>query len=153
VTLLKPAAAYFGLVFGTGFVLGAIRVSFLVPLLGDRIAELAEAPLMLVAIALAARWVVRRLCRHCGRGSLLAVGGIAAAAVLAADVGVGVGLRGMSWAQVFLERDPVSGAVYYALIALYALMPWMVGGMARVAILAVAGADKRASHNSPPAGP
>jgi hypothetical protein len=33
----------------------------------------------------------------------------------------------MSVAQVFTDRDPVSGAVYYGLIGLYALMPWIFG--------------------------
>jgi len=126
-SVLKPAAAYFGLVFGTGFVLGAIRVPFLVPAFGDRIAELIEAPLMLVAIVLAARWVVRRPCAGCGPATLLAVGAIAAGLVLAADVAVGLGLRGMTLAQVFFDRDAVSGAVYYALIALFAAMPAIVG--------------------------
>jgi hypothetical protein len=37
-------------VFGTGFVLGPIRVLWAVPRLGERVAELMEAPLMLVAI-------------------------------------------------------------------------------------------------------
>ena len=123
--LLKPAAAYFGLVFGTGFVLGMVRVPFLVPWVGERIAELIEAPLMLLAIVLAARWVVRRFCAETGQAMLFGVGAIAAGLVLAADLAVGAGLRGMSPVQVFTERDPVSGAVYYGLIAIFALMPWI----------------------------
>lgn len=121
--VLKPAAAYFATVFGAGFVLGTIRVPFLVPALGERVAELIEAPIMLAVIVLAARWVVRRLCAACGGAALLAVGAIAASLVLAADVAVGIGLRGMTLAQVFLERDAVSGAVYYLLILLFAAMP------------------------------
>lgn len=121
--MLKAAGAYFGLVFGTGFVLGAIRLPFLEPLAGERLAQLIEAPLMLIAIVLAARWTVRRLCRACAPATLLGVGAIAAGLVLAADVAVGVGLRGMSLAHVFLARDPVAGTLYYALILLYALMP------------------------------
>lgn len=38
--ILKAGALYFALVFGTGLVLGMIRVPFLVPRLGVRIAEL-----------------------------------------------------------------------------------------------------------------
>jgi hypothetical protein len=124
--VLKPAAAYFGLVFGAGFLLGTIRVPFLVPSFGERIAELIEAPIMLFVIVLAARWVVRRLCAGCGGAALLGVGAIAASLVLAADVAVGIGLRGMTLAQVFLERDAVSGTVYYLLIALFAAMPTIV---------------------------
>jgi hypothetical protein len=50
---------YFALVFGVGFLLGIVRVLALVPRLGERWAELAEMPLMLVAIILSARFVVR----------------------------------------------------------------------------------------------
>jgi hypothetical protein len=114
-------------VFGTGFLLGMLRVPFLVPLVGGRAAELIEAPLMLAAIVLAARWIVRRPCAHCRRSTLLAVGAIAAGLVLAADLAVGVYLRGMTPAQVFADRDPVSGTVYYGLLSLFALMPLMLG--------------------------
>lgn len=58
--LLHAAAAYFGIVFGAGFVLGSVRVPFLVPRVGARMAELAEMPFMLLAIVLAAGYIVRR---------------------------------------------------------------------------------------------
>jgi hypothetical protein len=48
---LKAGAAYFALVFGTGFALGTIRTLWIVPRLGIRTAELLEAPFMLVAIS------------------------------------------------------------------------------------------------------
>lgn len=123
--MLESAAIYFALVFGTGFALGVARVLLLVPLVGTRAAELIEAPAMLLAIVLAARWVVRRRGRPSGR-AMLGAGLIAAGTVLAADLAVGVGLRGMSPAEVFTGRDPVAGAVYYGLIGLFALMPWLL---------------------------
>jgi len=58
--ILKAAVVYFVLVFGTGFVLGPIRILFLVPRFGVRVAELMEFPVMLVVIVLAARWLVRK---------------------------------------------------------------------------------------------
>ena len=42
------AAVYFGLVFGVGFLFGIVRVLGLEPSIGQRWAELAEAPFMLV---------------------------------------------------------------------------------------------------------
>ena len=56
---IKGGLEYFALVFGTGFVLGVLRVSFLVPRLGERLAELAEMPLMLAVILFAALHVTR----------------------------------------------------------------------------------------------
>lgn len=115
---------YFAIVFGIGFVLGPIRVLWLEPWLGLRAAELIEAPFMLAAIILAGRWVGRALCSSQRSAFRLSVGLLAAGLVLAADVGVGVGLRHMSVAEVFTQRDPVSGPVYYALVMLTALAPW-----------------------------
>ena len=59
--ILKAGALYFGVVFGAGFVLGTVRVIWVVPHLGERTAELIEAPLMLAVTIVAARWVVKRL--------------------------------------------------------------------------------------------
>jgi hypothetical protein len=128
----KAAAIYFGLVFGIGFLLGVIRVLVVVPLVGTRYAELLEAPLMLLAMTLAARWLVRRFCRRWPTDRLLTVGGLAVGLVLVADFAVGVGLRGMTPQQVLLDRDPIAGTVYYGLLLLYALMPaiqgyWLMG--------------------------
>lgn len=39
---VRAGLAYCGLVFGAGFVLGAVRVPFVVPRLGERVAELVE---------------------------------------------------------------------------------------------------------------
>jgi hypothetical protein len=53
--ILKAALAYFALVFGAGFLLGPIRILFIVPRFGVLVAELMEYPLMLVVIV-AAVW-------------------------------------------------------------------------------------------------
>lgn len=122
---------YFALVFGAGFLLGPIRVLWLAPRVGERSAELIEAPLMLLVIGLSSRWMARRACRHWSTAALAAMGALAAAAVLVADVAVGLWLRGMSVAQVFLQRDPVSGTVYYALVLCMALAPAMWGRLGK----------------------
>lgn len=128
--LAKWAAIYFALVFGAGFALGPIRVLWLEPRIGARAAELVEAPFMLLAIVLAGRWVGRRVRSGGSTMRSLGVGVTAAGVVLAADLAVGVGLRGMTVAQVFTGRDPVSGAVYYGLVALTAVAPWLFGRFA-----------------------
>ena len=43
--ILKAGVLYFALVFGAGFVLGAIRIMWVVPRFGTRIAELMETPI------------------------------------------------------------------------------------------------------------
>ena len=131
--MFKLALIYFALVFGAGFVMGTVRVLWLVPRVGQRAAELIEAPVMLLAMTLAARWVVRRFGRSCGRGALLGAGLLAVGLVLAADLAVGIFLRGMSPAQVFTDRNPVSGSVYYGLLCCFVLLPWLFGKAADAA--------------------
>lgn len=124
--ILRAAALYFLLVFGAGFVLGFGRVLMAVPLLGERNAELLEMPLMLIVIAAVARWVVCHRLDDDGRSSALAIGFIAMGMVLIADLAVGMWLRGMSATEVFLDRDPVSGAAYYAALLFFAVMPTII---------------------------
>jgi hypothetical protein len=117
---------YFGLVFGVGFALGTIRVLWLVPRLGDRAAELLEAPLMLVATVLAAQFVTRRFPAS-RRLDHLVSGIIALGLLLTVELTVVLGLRGLTINEYFAERDAVAGAVYVIMLLLFAVMPWLIG--------------------------
>ncbi len=125
--VLRFSACYFGIVFGCGFVLGPVRVLLLEPHLGTRWAELVEMPLMLTLIVLAARWLTRRQTQHWTSGHRLAAGLLSMIAVLSADTLVGTLLRGMSMAEVFTARDPVSGTAYYLTVLMFGIAPWWTG--------------------------
>ena len=127
--ILKAGALYFGLVFGTGNVLGMIRVPFLVPRLGVRIAELIEMSFMCVAIVLAARHIVHRFERPPRASIRLPVGLIALCITVSAELSLAVAFQEQSLAGYILSRDPVSGPVYLARLVLFALMPWVLGRM------------------------
>ncbi|HEX7237759.1 MAG TPA: hypothetical protein VF405_12405, partial [Gammaproteobacteria bacterium] len=101
------AAVYFALVFGVGFLLGIIRVLALGPSVGEQWAELAEMPLMLIAIVLSARFVVRRF-PATDRASYLVSGGIALVLMVIVELGVVLAIRGVSFSQYVAERDPVA---------------------------------------------
>jgi hypothetical protein len=120
---LKAAVCYFGLVFSTGFVLGSIRVPFLVPRLGVRIAELIEMPFMLLAIVLSARYVARRFALPSTYGIRVSVGLLALALLVAAELLLTVALQRQSIGQYIASRDPVSGTVYLLMLGLFALTP------------------------------
>lgn len=128
--IVRAAAAYFALVFAAGFAFGVVRVLWLVPRLGERWAELAEAPLIVAAIVLAARWTVRRPARGATSRGLLALGAIALAVLLSVELTVVLALRGLSLAAYVASRDPVAGTVYVALLALFAVMPRVLAGAA-----------------------
>lgn len=121
--VLKAGAAYFGLVFGAGFLLGCIRVPLLVPRLGERVAELLEMPIQLVVIVFAARCVVRRFGVPADAMARLGVGLVALGLSIAAELLLAVAINGRSVGQYIASRDPVSGSVYLLLLLVFALLP------------------------------
>jgi hypothetical protein len=124
--ILKAGVLYFALVFGAGLVLGPIRILWLVPRFGTRLAELMEAPVMLVVIILAARWIMRRFAVLSTVFQRLGMGCIALALLLVAEFTLVLRLRGLTIAEYLANRDPVSGTVYYVLLGVFALMPLFV---------------------------
>ena len=124
--ILKAGVLYFALVFGAGFVLGVARTLWLAPQLGARTAELAEMPIMLIVIAAAAWWVARRLAVPRNAPARLAMGALALVLLLVVEFTVVLWLRGLTLEQYFATRDPVAGAVYYAMVGVFAVMPLLV---------------------------
>jgi hypothetical protein len=120
-------AVYFALVFVVGFLLGVVRIVLLVPHLGERWAELAEMPFMLMAIVLSARYIVRRLPAP-QRRSYLVSGGVALLLLVLTEFSVVLGIRGLSVGEYFAERDPIAGGVYVLMLIIFAAMPWFLGG-------------------------
>jgi hypothetical protein len=124
--LAAPALAYFAMVFGAGFLLGTLRVLWLAPQLGSRVAELSELPIMLIVTYFAARWMIKHFAVPPAAASRLIVGISALICLLIVEFTVVLWLQGMSIAEYFANRDPISGAFYTASLILFALMPWLV---------------------------
>jgi hypothetical protein len=95
-------------------------------MLGERAAELIEAPFMLVAIVLVARRVVARRARDASTLALLAIGALALVLLLSVEFSVVIRLRGMTLDAYFAGRDSVAGGVYGLLLLVYAAMPLIV---------------------------
>jgi hypothetical protein len=123
--ILGAGALYFALVFGAGFVVGFVRVLWLVPLVGERAAELLEAPLMLAVTIVAARWVVRRRAVP-PTTSRLGVGFVALGLMLVVELTFVLGLRGMTLREYLAGRDAVAGTVYVTTLVIFVLMPLVV---------------------------
>jgi len=123
---IKAGFAYFGLVFGAGFILGALRVTFLVPRLGERFAELGEMPFMFAVILVAARFVVRRFAIPPSISARLGTGLVALGLLLAAELLLAVILQDQSLGEYIAGRDPVSGSVYLAMLVIFSVMPVLV---------------------------
>lgn len=124
--ILKAGLTYFAIVFGMGFVFGAIRTVWVVPHVGTRLAELMETPFMFVVTIVAARWIVLHLAVPSSPTARLGMGGIALCLLLLAEFGLVLWLRGLSIRAYLATRDPVSGTVYYVMLGAFALMPLLV---------------------------
>ena len=129
--VLKAGVLYFALVFGAGFLLGPMRILLLVPRVGERAAELMEAPVMLAVIYLAARWIVRRFALQPHPLKGLAVGLLALVLLLSAEFSLVLRLRGMTVRQYLATRDPLAESVYRISLGLFAAMPLIISRRSR----------------------
>ena len=125
-TVLKAGGIYFAVVFGAGFVLGSVRLLWLVPYLGTRLAELIEAPIMLLISAFAARWLVHRFHEITGSINWFGVGLVGLAFMISVEFTVVLWLRGLSLREYFATRDSVSSAVYFASLGVFAILPLLL---------------------------
>ena len=124
--IFRAALLYFALVFGAGFVLGPIRVIWVVPRFGERIAELVEMPIILAVIFASAKWIIRRYELARTSSQLLMIGCIALAFLVVAEFSIVLSVRGLSIREYLATRDPVAGAVYYLMLGVFAIMPRIV---------------------------
>lgn len=123
--LLRAAVVYFLCAFGAGFLLGALRVTLLVPRLGARTAELLELPVMVAIVVVVARWRVQRTPAW-SPARQLAVGWLAWGLLLLAEFALAALLSGRSPREVLAAHDPVAAVAYYASTVVFALAPWAV---------------------------
>lgn len=124
------ALRYFACLFAVGFALGLIRVPLLVPRLGERMAELLEAPVMLVAIVSIASRLVRTAQRAGEPVRYAQAGVIALLWLLMVEFSVVLGLRGLSLAAYLASRDVIAGGVYAVLLLVFAAAPAVIAHLA-----------------------
>lgn len=114
---------YFVLVYMAGFVLGVTRDLLVAPLLGRVGAVLAEAPLMIAAMTLAAIHVGRSLEVASDMRTRLVMSGVAFVALIVAEILFARILRGYDLAQWIAGFASLEGAISAALFLLFAAMP------------------------------
>ena len=129
--ILKAALAYFAIVFAVGFLCGPIRMLMLEPMFGATAAVLLEAPILLMAMLYAARFVPRWLQLKPTAMAHLSMGVGALVLVLLADFGVGVSLRELTPGAFVAQFATPAGRVYAALLLAFAFIPWLVNGKFR----------------------
>ncbi len=122
--VIRLAAIYFCDCVCSGFVLGTLRVIFLVPTIGARYAELLEIPFMLCVVYFAARWIAFR---SESKRQALGTGFLALAILVGTEVLMAAILFGKLPMEALFNKDPISGTAYYVALLVFALMPaWIV---------------------------
>ncbi len=124
--MLEAAFLYFAIVFGIGFLLGSIRVSIVEPVVGSTVAVLCEAPLLLAAMILAARWLPRKLQLPMTATALATMGIGALVLQQLADLAVGLYVRELTSTQILETYKTPAGAIYVLLLAAFAAMPVII---------------------------
>ena len=111
-----------------GFILGLVRISLLVPSLGERWAELVEMPVMLLVIIMAAQWVPNQFGLKAKPGKCFAMGMLALLWMLAAETSLVALMQDRSISEYIMGRDPVSGSVYLLMLLVFATLPFFLSG-------------------------
>jgi hypothetical protein len=123
VRIASAAAAYWAAVFALGFVLGTIRVLWVIPLVGLLPATLIELPLILGGSWLASGWLVQRFALE-RQGEALAVGALAFAILMAAECALAGMLSGQTPVQWLAGLRQPHALLGLAGQVVFALMPW-----------------------------
>jgi len=126
-TTIKAAAAYFALVFTVGFVLGTLRVTVLVPAVGELVAVMVELPLMLTASWFICRRVVRHFGVPAAAGPRLAMGAAAFALLMVVEFTLSVTAFGRTPGAFFAGLATPAGLLGLAGQVVFGLWPWWQG--------------------------
>jgi hypothetical protein len=133
----KAGAIYFLLVFALGWVLGPIRELWAVPRFGRVTALLIEAVIMLIAMIISARWVMRRFEVHPTLGSTIPVGLVALGIFVPAEIAGVLWVRGSSLQEYLASFATAPGVISAVMFLLFAAMPSLVTLLTRGRVRAI----------------
>jgi hypothetical protein len=103
---IRAGLSYFLLVFACGFVLGTLRVTLIIPRIGELAAVALEVPILLTLAWLICRCLIRRFDVPAVTGARLVMGAVAFALLMLAELVLSVLLAGRTPAQHWaLYRD------------------------------------------------
>jgi len=124
---LKAGLIYFLLVFALGWVLGPIRELWAVPRFGRITALLIEAIIMLIAMVISSRWVMRRFNVPQSLGSTIPMGLVALAILAPAEIAGVLWVRGLSLREYLASFVTLPGVISLVMFLVFAAMPTIVG--------------------------
>ena len=124
--VLKAGVIYFLLVFAVGWVLGPIRELWAVPHFGRMAAMLSEAVIMLIAMIVAARWVIRRFDVPRTLAATISMGLIVIGLLFPAEIAGVVWVRGLSLREYLASFVTGPGVISLLMLLVFGAMPTLV---------------------------
>jgi hypothetical protein len=124
--LLKAGVTYFLLVFAGGWIMGPIRELWAVPHFGPTMGLLLEAVIMLIAMIVAARWVVRWFEVPHTLPAMISMGLVALGLLVPAEIAGVVLVRGQSLQDYPASYANGPGVISLIMFLLFAAMPTLV---------------------------
>jgi hypothetical protein len=119
--------AYFAIVFAAGFLLGAVRVFWIMPRTGELTAVALELPVMLAVSWVAARALIPWLRVTPKTADRLMMGGVGFALLLVAETALGLWGFGRSFQDQLAAWRSASGLLGIAGQVAFALFPMLIG--------------------------
>ena len=123
---VKAGVVYFLLMFAVGWILGPIRELWAVSHFGRVEATLLEAIIMLLAMVVAARWVMRRFEVPQTPPATTAIGLVALGLLVPAEITGVVFVRGLSFQDYFSSFLTAPGMISLVMFLIFAAMPSLV---------------------------
>ena len=120
---LKAGAAYFAVVYASGFLLGTVRVLLLAPVIGETMAVLFEAPIMLLISWVAARWSSGTFSVPAKLPPRLVMGGFAFVLLILGELTVSILVFDRSWERTVAAYRSAAGLLGLLAQLIFALLP------------------------------
>jgi|SRR5215472_5844773 len=128
---IKAGLIYFLLVFVLGWVLGPIRELWAVPRFGRMTALLFEAVIMLIAMILSSRWVMKHFNVPAALGSTIPMGLVALGILAPAEIAGVLWVRGLSPQEYLASFVTAPGVISAVMFLLFAAIPSLTTRLAR----------------------
>lgn len=120
---LAAAAAYCAIVFALAFLLGVVRTLFVAPRVGELVAVLIEAPIVLFVSWRAAGWSIRRFSVSARTSHRLAMGIVAFLLLMAVETAMSLLLFDRPLAQQFAAYVTAAGAIGLIAQTIFGFIP------------------------------
>ena len=128
---IKAGAAYATSVFLVGFVLGTVRVLFVVPRFGETLAVSLEAPIMVIVSWAASRWSAHQFAVPPNVTARAVMGAGAFVVLMLAEAVVAVGIFGRSLSGQIASYQSTGGATGLLAQIAFAIFPLVQGWLIR----------------------